>query len=432
MTAFDDRVSLPGRRQPKKVPRTSGNARTCRCRHSIAVVGLTLFGLSLLAFGAHANMRSFGDVDLLTVSQPQTRGEARSSVPSGTLFYLPLVFKDHFDAAALWTSLMRYERFVRTYEDSSTGYHVLPGYPQYLYCFGKMYLHLWQHTGEELYREKLVRCLGFVEHIRNDNWTWGSGSAQGCPLYNAHFTELFLDAWQALGDETYLTWARETVQAFSSPDVYDVSQQHFRGNYNMNFLPFASIAFFQTATGETYSEIRTLGSQAFEYALSGYDPLTGRWYYSEGEKAAGFFNGHSAYYELVQVSAFLKHREAVMSIYPDEGQSMLSHLPNMMAQVSTFVLPSGTFYYNNEAPDYTEGAAETLVGFGHYDQLFDADHGEFLYHAAATILSRQAPDGGYYKNAGSLSEDIWYSDEIGAFVPVYLQFVEGQDFQGLP
>lgn len=398
-------MPLPARGRRENRPRANLKARTRRGRYLTTVVGAALFGLGLLSSGLHASTPPSGD----------------------TLYYLPLVYNNYFDTAALWASLMRYERFVVTHEDSFTGYRVLPGYPQYLYCFGKMYLHLWQHTGEELYREKSIRCLDFIERIRNDNWTWGSGAARGCPLYNAHFTELFLDAWQALGDETYLTWAREAVRAFASAEVYDAAQQHFRGNYNMNFLPFTGIAYFQAVSGENEAEIWTLGKQAFDYALSGYDPLTGRWYYDEGEKTSGFFDGHSAYYELVQVSAFLRHRPAVQLIYPEESQRILFNLPDMMARVSDFVLPSGTFHYNAEAPDYTEGAAETLVGYGYYDRLFDADHGGFVYSAAATILARQAPDGGYYKTAGGLSEDIWYSDEIGAFVPIYLNLLERRD-----
>lgn len=96
----------------------------------------------------------------------------------------------------------------------------------------------------------------------------------------------------------------------------------------------------------------------------------------------------------------------------------------MMPQIVKYILPSGSYYYNKEAPDYTEGLGNVLVTYKLYDEEFGEDHSEILERAKKTILERQSPNGAYYKTKDKKIIQIWYTDNLGVGLPEYLMILE--------
>ena len=55
-----------------------------------------------------------------------------------------------------------------------------------------------------------------------------------------------------------------------------------------------------------------------------------------------------------EMASFLEHQEAIRTIFPEEYNYFLNELPGMLDVVKRYQLPSGAYYYNNDAPDCTE------------------------------------------------------------------------------
>lgn len=320
----------------------------------------------------------------------------------------------------LLDSLLKYEKYVQMNEDPKYGYKLYEGYPMYLYTFGMMYYRLYLLTQNENYKNKVISIADTVERIKNPDWTWyfydGSKFVESpVSLYNHQFTELFISAYKLTGDNRYLDFARETIR--SLPEMlYSIPY----AVYNYFFYPFVGIAEYLYFTGENDEELREAGEYAFFMAMQGYDPNTKKWYYSPAEYSRGFYDGHSANYQLGEMLAFLEHKEAIKTIFPQEYKYFLNELPGMLEVVKKYQLPSGAYYYNNNAPDCTESLGGVIYFYALYDRTFNTNHTHIIKRCIKTILSRQAPNGAYYKTGGSDVIEIWYTDGIGAAVPSYL------------
>jgi len=310
---------------------------------------------------------------------------------------------------SLWKSLKRFEQWVVTQEDASYGYVGASGYPNYLYSFGKMYLYLYKYTRDDYYKDKFDRVLYYIEAVRNNDWSWSSPSGETSVLYNCFFAELFIDAWRETLDPSYLETAKSSLEF--------LYEREMKGAYNDQFYTFVAIANYASKSRPDISLLE-LGLRAYNFSFDGYDDDTGRWFYYGEEKAADFYDGHSAYYQLWLMQLVLEFEEEIRSVYPEQHAQLVERLPTMMQKVSEYVLPSGGFYYKEESPDSTESLAINLVAYELYDNRFDTNHRNIKQRCRKTILERQAPCGAFYK-AGNVIE-IHYTDEVGQYLSQYL------------
>ena len=333
--------------------------------------------------------------------------------------------------ADLWGSFYKYEKYVSSNEDPKFGYVTFPGYPMYLYSFGIMYYELYNHTNDRYYYDKFIRCADFIAKRRNSDWLW-SPYFQGVgfggdyvSLYNSMFSDIFLKAWKLTSDSQYLTYAQNTIYGVGGN--YNISTDSvpnkFFYNYNYNFYPFCAIAQYSYEAQDKNGVLIDMAKHAYQYAVSGYDEKTGKWYYNEEEKNKNFYDGHSAYYQLVEIKWFLENQEAIKEIFPAEHKEFKNFLPKMLSIVSQYILPSGTFYYSEEAKDYTESVGVTLVAYSLYDKMFDDDHKEIIATAKRTIITRQSPGGAYYKSKDNQEIELWYTDDIAEGLAKYLSVI---------
>jgi len=320
----------------------------------------------------------------------------------------------------LFESLMRYEKYVRTNEDPQYGYKRYQGYPMYLYTFGVMYYRLYLLTKDEYYKKKVIEIADIAEKVRNSDWTWyyydGSKFIESpVSLYNCEFTELFLYAYELTRDQKYREFARNTINAL--PELlYIISPSAV---YNYFFYPFIAIAHYLYYTGEDNRDLVEAGEFAYYMAMQGYNPNTKKWYYSPAEYIRDFYDGHSAFYQIGEMSAFLEHQEAVKTIFPEQYKYLISELPGMLEVVKKYQLPSGAYYYNDGAPDCTETIGNIIVFYVLYDETFKTDHRDIIYRCINTLLERQAPNGAYYKTDVGSPIEIWYGDNIGISLPLF-------------
>lgn len=332
--------------------------------------------------------------------------------------------------AELWGSLYEYEKYVSTNEDPKFGYVAIQGYPMYLYSFGIMYYELYSHTNDRYYRDKFIRCVDFIAKMRNSDWSWSpyfkdTGFAGDyVSLYNSMFSDIFLKAWKLTDDKQYLADAKDTILGLKGD--YNISTDSvpdkFFYNFNFNFYPFCAIAQYFHESRDNNEDLMDMARHAYRYAIGGYDEESGKWYYNDEEKNKSFYDGHSAYYQLVEIRWFLENQEAIKEIFPAEYEEFKKQLPKMISVVSQYILPSGTFYYSQEAPDYTESAGVTLEVYSLYDKMFNDNHKEIIDSAERTIISRQSSSGAYYKSKDGNTVELWYTDGIGEGLARYLQY----------
>lgn len=328
----------------------------------------------------------------------------------------------------LFESILKYERYVRENEDPRYGYKLSQGYPMYLYSFGLMYYRLYLLTQDGYYRDKVINIANIAEKVRNPDWTWhfydGSKFVEGpVTLYNCQFTELFLCAYKLTREDRYIDFARKTINAL--PEVL-----YLRGPgtvYNYFFYPFVAIAEYLYTTGEDSPELREAAEYAYYMAMQGYDPNTKKWYYSPAEYVRDFYDGHSAFYQLGEMTSFLEHQDAIRVVFPEEYSYLMNELPGMLDIIKRYQLPSGAYYYNNDAPDCTETIGNVILFYALYDKTFKTDYTDIIERCISTILDRQAPNGAYYKTGRSSVIEIWYGDNIGISVPLYLLVKERRE-----
>lgn len=316
-----------------------------------------------------------------------------------------------------WESLYKYEKYVSGFENETYGYHPGQGYPMYLFNFGFMYYELYRHTGEGVHLFKFLRCAAYAEAIRNPDWTWNFwNSSWRSILFNWQGVELFIDAYYVTADQKYLSWAEDTAYGILNTSDYGLRV----GAYNGHFLGASAIAYYAHVTGDMNPILLNAGRDELAFSLTGYDPATGKWYYSTSTKSAGVFDGRAAYYGFGVIGVFLYWEEAFKSVYPEEYAYLLIESPKIIHHGRAYLLPSCTWWYTSEVPDYTEGAADAVVGFYLAQRRYGEDYSDIVSCAMNTILSRQAPNGGYYKTSNTTEVDIWYTDNIGVSITWYL------------
>ncbi|MBC7320551.1 hypothetical protein H5T89_07875 [bacterium] len=325
----------------------------------------------------------------------------------------------------LFDSLIRYEGYVRTNEDLEYGYKRHQGYPMYLYTFGMMYYRLYLLTKNESYKKRVIEVADIAEKIRNKDWTWyyydGSRYIESpVSLYNCEFTELFLCAYELTKDQRYKEFAKNTINALPAL-LYSIS---LTAVYNYFFYPFIAIAHYLYCTGEDNKELLETGEFAYYMAMQGYNPNTKKWYYSPAEYMMGFYDGHSAIYQMGEIASFLEHQEAIKTIFPEQYDYLMKEIPGMLDVIRKYQLPSGAYYYNNDAPDCTESLGAVIVFYTLYDRTFKTNHSDIINKCIDTILKRQAPNGAYYKADVGSPIEIWYGDNIGISLPLYFLLKE--------
>jgi len=60
----------------------------------------------------------------------------------------------------------------------------------------------------------------------------------------------------------------------------------------------------------------------------------------------------------------------------------------MVDNILEYMLPTGTFFYSDDVPDYTESAGNTLYTFALIEGFLEQDYGEIIECARETILAR--------------------------------------------
>lgn len=318
----------------------------------------------------------------------------------------------------LWNSLKKYEQYVVTNEDLVYGYNRTNGYPMYLFNFGLMYFEMYKYSGNDYYYQKFLRCVDFAGKIRNEDWTWSLyNNTLKSSLYNSQATELFIKAWKLTGNKSYIDWAMSSVYALNSSGLM------FEGCYNNKFYAFVTIAAYCYESEDYNCSLVNLGMQCYNYSISGYNCTNGYWFYNSSQKADNFYNGRSAYYQLQEIIWFLENSEPIKIMFPNQYIQFKSYLPSMISKVTEYILPSGTFYYTEDAPNYTESAGNTIFGYKLYDSMFSTNHIDIIECAKNTIIERQDISGGYYKTVNSQTVDIWFTDNVGLYVSKYLNIV---------
>lgn len=323
---------------------------------------------------------------------------------------------------ALLSSLYLYEKWISQYKDYTWVYVRQRGYPMYLYSFGIMYARLYQLTCDSHYLREFLRIADGIERIRNYDWTWSffdgtkfsTHRDAESSLYNAMFAELFTEAYKLTNNVKYKKWTDATIRK-----IEDTLPSH--RTYNYYFLPFTSIAYY-CSTFSCDKALIMLGKRLYNHALSGCDPETGRWYYNPFEKNREFYDGHTAFYQMGQIAWFLDKSSAISENFPYEYYLFSDFLTNtpMVRTVIEYMLPSGTFFYSEDVPDYTESAGDTLYAFARLARFLGEDYGEIIRAARETILTRQAPQGGFYKTPMEPTLELWFGDNIAINIARYL------------
>ncbi|MEC1714817.1 alpha/beta fold hydrolase [Schinkia azotoformans] len=331
-----------------------------------------------------------------------------------------IIFKSK-DIQNLYLSLLKYEKYVESFEDNSIGYSMENGYPMYLYTFGKMYWGLYLLTGDLYYKEKFLKSVNATENVRNTDWTWNyfngkTFNSEPSALYNCLFADLFIDAYKLTNNEKYLNWAKESVNRL--PEFLYASDKESVYNYYFNI--FVVISEYLNNSSEQDNRLVEAGKFAFDNAMKGYDTKTKRWYYSPENYSENKYNGHDANYQLAQMENFLIHKDAIGKIFPKEYEYFKKEIPLMLPVVLEYQLPSGAFYYNESAPDSTETIGIVLSFFSMYDEEFGTDNSNNIKKAISTILQRQAANGAYYKTKSSKDIEIWFGDDLASRIPVVL------------
>jgi len=315
----------------------------------------------------------------------------------------------------MWFSLINFEKFMVQNEDDEYGYKRMEGYPLYLADIAATYFYLYLYTQNDYYRRKLLRVGEYILKIRNNDWSWDS-YPDGIPnaLYNCVFSDRFLAIYKIEKDKKYLNFSKNTIERINNSPLSPV--------YNGSFKIFLSILKYCYYSGDRSPNYLDSEYKHFKYAISGFSPSSGKWYYSEEKKKRDFYDGHSAFYQLVMIYNFLENLEEVKIIFPGIYHEMVNLLPIMISTPLKYLTPFSTFFYSKDIQDYTESAGIVLITLLKYDQKFKTNHIIQINNAKKTILKRQGSDsnGGFWTIIdGKLQTNLFYSDSIGKSLAQY-------------
>ncbi len=288
----------------------------------------------------------------------------------------------------LWSSLQRYEVFVRKHRDPEAGIAVERGepHPACLASFARLYLALWRRQKREDDRKEYVRILEVIRRGMRPDGTWASSSAPDRPSLRAgaRFVEVFLEAAGRLQDPKYRDWAVDAARGLKGTagggDGADPEDDPF---------PAAAAIARVLSGGLPDPELNRAGRAAAARSLAAIDRASGRWYLSPERRREGRYEGADARAQLDRIAAYLDAEAAFRAVYPDVHLEMEGLLPRMDAVVEDRVLPSGAFRIDDALPDPVESAALTVWGFAEFDRKYGTRHHDAIDRAVRTILERQ-------------------------------------------
>jgi hypothetical protein len=318
----------------------------------------------------------------------------------------------------LWNSIRKYEsKYIKFSEDQYYGYIIDIGYPMYLFNLGEMYYWMYNYSGNEYYKNKFLRGASYVYSIINEDWTWNS-IWRGRPnnLYNSMAVSLFLKVFEITKNVTFLDYAYKAILPLLRENLVKLSNIN-----NDKFIAFTVIAEFISISQNYNISLITAGKQFYNYSISQYNKITKKWFYNEKEQETNIYNGHSAFYQLVNIYSFLKREEAIKEVFPTEFNYLEEEIQEMIPNIIEYISENGTFYYKIETPDYTESAADILITLELFDQKYRLQNYDVRLRVQEIILQRQLNNGAFLRT-GSLKDSyrIWYTDNIGRSVMHYL------------
>jgi rhamnogalacturonyl hydrolase YesR len=176
------------------------------------------------------------------------------------------------------------------------------------------YLKMFKATGEESYRAKAEKCLGWlIEHksFKFEKLSWGNhfdfSSRSGkyekhepIVVWTALIGQAFLDAFEILGDQKYLEaavsvcdWILALPRERTDSGIC-VSYLAFKQSsiHNSNMLAAAMLA--KMAKHTDHSEARRVAKEAMEYSCKR-QLENGGWYYAEDPSMHWIDNFHTGY-----------------------------------------------------------------------------------------------------------------------------------------
>ena len=315
------------------------------------------------------------------------------------------------DAGVYWDSLAEYKEFVKGHENSGVLVRDT-GFPMYLYSVGFFYLELHKKYGNEEDLRQAVNIAGQIISEMNADFTWNFYVSQNIKggaysLYNCLFYEYFYELYKITGDESYLEHSGRFIKGLKN--LYKLSSDTvpFNPIYNYNFIPFAAISSYISRSEDHDEELLEMARECWRYSSGGIDTGTGRWFYSASEQAAGFYDSHSALYQMIKYYYFLNNIKHIEKVFPEEAAFLYDLHDDFYGTISGMMLPAGTFYYTPDIPDYTESAGNTLLFYQLYGKMFgEAGAGLYIERALNTVLGRQDASGGYYTAPGDTAVRI--------------------------
>lgn len=314
-------------------------------------------------------------------------------------------------------ALFRYERWVHTQSDPIYGWTRDYVWPMSLYYLGEMYHALYRLTGEERYRAEVLRAADAAMRAGPEAlWFSYRGFEQyasaPAAVLNALFIELFLDAAALSGQPRYAAHATLAVEQLRRTffqhtlDADDHPQDYF-------MLSFYALARYLHRTGQVQPALHVLGQRLYERGLATLDRSTFRWYYDRRERDQGFYDGHAAYYQSVSALFFLHNAAHVRAVYPAAHRELSALLPGLVAVALDGTRETGTYYYAESVPDYTESAAQVIWLADLSQRLDGRDRRALIRRAGQTLVERQAWEGGFYSDEVYDGPRIGYSDNAG-------------------
>ncbi|MBN1866420.1 hypothetical protein JW916_03915 [Candidatus Sumerlaeota bacterium] len=192
--------------------------------------------------------------------------------------------------------------------------------------FARGYLRMWRLTGDATYRDRAMRCLGWLMHNSSDGYSglcWGNlfdSSARPFQLpkhaptvvWTSHIGQAFLDAFEILEDSKYLDVAasicefilqdlpREKTDRGSCISYVTFKQATL---HNSNMLAADILA--RTARYTRNSEALDVAREAMLYSCSR-QLDNGAWYYGEAQTYHWIDNWHTAY-NLDSLKSYVEH-----------------------------------------------------------------------------------------------------------------------------
>ncbi len=314
----------------------------------------------------------------------------------------------------LFNILVKYEEFVRLYENDSYGYEKLLGYPMYLFAYGYMYCDLYNITSSNLFLKKFWRCVNFSLAVRNGDWTWTGyiGYPFKSSLYNFMAYELYIRAYEISGNSTYLNYARNSLLGFTNAS-FSISH-----TYNANIFVGCEIVDYIMRFGNE-SVLYNLARKCFEFSLRGIEGT--KWYYTEADLHAKNYYGRSAFYQNLVVTSMMEVSEGIKLLYPKIWSTIGEKLPDMFNLTLNYLTPSHTWFYQDDVLEYTEGAANLICNLAVFDSLYNLNHTSLARNITKFLSEMQCINGAFWRDAYTKDEILlWYTDNVGVEIAEYL------------